>query len=236
MKSLFHLYANDDTYGPGTDLAMALLGIFILSTAITKKNDAETFSRFLTISKNQIEVITDLASSYHTKYTMDSANTYLINPEFGLNPGITIENEPVTQQFSFGESLLFDPGEAKLKDEGEKLMVNLGNIIKSHLAYIREIQIQGHADTVPPRTLVRAFKSNMELASARATSVFEFLKNQSGLDPSSTLMSIVSYGEFKPIQRKDNMTEWNRDKLNEANNTNDKRSKNRRIEILLFYK
>jgi flagellar motor protein MotB len=122
-----------------------------------------------------------------------------------------------------------------LKEEGGKVLENLGKIIHNHASLIEEIQIQGNADTTRPDDF-DFYKSNIELASARATTVFNFLRINSGVDPSDILMSIVSYGEFNPVQRRKNQQTWSRKTLNEANDTEDERSKNRRIEIVLIYK
>lgn len=235
MKSLFHLFAFDDTYGPGTDLAMALLGIFILSTAISKKGDIAKNNRMKSISENQVKVINALAQNYSTaaSYTANlNDSVYRIAT---MNDDITVRNSEVSQLFTFGENILFEVGKAELKPEGVKVIGDLGKIIKAHAALIEEIQIQGHADTIPP-SKKDTYKSNIELASARATTVFNFFNLNAGIDPSDILISIVSYGEFNPVQRRKNKITWNRENLHQANDTKDKRSQNRRIEILLIYK
>ncbi len=238
MKSLFHLFTFDDTYGPGTDLAMALLGIFILSTAITKKNDVTRNNRLKTIAENQIMLINELAKSYKTKavYQITAEDSlYLISTDQGDKNTIAVRNSEISQLFTFGESLLFKIGEARLKPEGVKVISDIGQIIKNNSQLIEEMQIQGHADTTIP-DISDFYKSNIELASARATTVFSFFKENSGIDPSEILMSIVSYGEFKPVQRRKSQTAWNRKSLNNANNTQEERSRNRRIEIVVIYK
>lgn len=236
---MFHVFSQDDTYGPGTDLAMALLGIFILSSAISKKTDASINNRLNIIAENQITIVNALANSYMTvpEYsTLDGDSVYFIPVSTVNNNKISIKNSEITQLFSFGDNLLFEVGKAELKDQGEEVIGNIGKIIKENIQYIEEIQIQGHADTIPTNIFTDVYKSNIELASARATTVFESLKEKSGIDPSSNLMSIVSYGEFKPVERKNSQIKWDRTMLNEANNTEQKRSKNRRIEIVLIYK
>lgn len=53
------------------------------------------------------------------------------------------------------------------------------------------------------------------------------------MNPSEHLISVSSYGEFKPIDRRPALP-YNRDKLNAAN-TDEIRGRNRRIEIVIEY-
>ncbi|MFT3911067.1 MAG: OmpA family protein [Ferruginibacter sp.] len=239
MKSMFHLFTQDDTYGPGTDLAIALLGIFILSMAISMKTETSYSNRLNKIAENQKKIINAVAKKYNSiaEYsTLNGDSVYLIALDAEGKNKITIKNYEVSQLFSFGNNLLFEIGQSELKEEGKKIIASVGETIKNNLECINEIQIQGHADTTPINLLTDKYKSNIELASARATTVFNFLNEKCFIDPSLNLMSITSYGEFKPAERKNSRTDWNRKKLNEANDTEDKRRRNRRIEIVLFYK
>jgi chemotaxis protein MotB len=74
--------------------------------------------------------------------------------------------------------------------------------------------IEGHTDNEPIHTSELA--SNWELASLRATSVVRYLIKYQGVDPKRLVA--VSYGEQKPVV---------------ANDTQENKSKNRRIEILI---
>jgi flagellar motor protein MotB len=238
MKSLFHLFSSDDTYGPGTDLAMALLGIFILSAAITKRSDAVKSNRLKEIAEKQVLVIGALAQNYNTspRFIVRGADSlYLIATSGDRDKSIAVRNSETTQLFTFGESLLFDVAKAELSVEGRKVIGDLGKIIKGQARLLAEIQIQGHADISPPSRFDQ-YKSNIELASARATTVFNLFKENSGIDPSNILMSIASYGEFKPVQRNVNQANWNQDSLNVANGSPEKREQNRRIEIVLIFR
>ena len=63
-----------------------------------------------------------------------------------------------------------------------------------------------------------------------------FLEDSVGIDPAENLMSATSYGEFKPVQRSEGDFEFNRDKLLRYNLTPELKNRNRRIELLLFYR
>ena len=71
--------------------------------------------------------------------------------EDGGRTAISIQNEPTLQRFSFRDRILFEPDEYELKDDGQKTLQIVGRQIKSYLdlGFIREIQIQGHADPGP---------------------------------------------------------------------------------------
>lgn len=235
MKSIFHLFAFDDTYGPGTDLAMALLGIFILSAAVGKKQDDVENKRLKTIADNQMKMVTALAREYGAGYEFNKDDSvYVVNTDSYYRRPLTIRNAEVSQLYTFGESLLFEEGSAILKPKGEQVMEALGRVIKGHAGMIAEIQIQGHADPTP-LSQYNKYSSNIELASARATTVFNFFKSISSIDPCNVLMSIVSYGEFKPLQRSGQHMLWNSEALYRANDTDEERGRNRRIEIVLIY-
>jgi hypothetical protein len=56
------------------------------------------------------------------------------------------------------------------------------------------------------------------------------------IDPAENLMSITTFGEYKPITRSNDDIHYNKEKLEIANNTAELRSKNSRIEIWLFFR
>ena len=82
----------------------------------------------------------------------------------------------------------------------------------------RVIQVQGHTDNVPIKgRLAERFPTNWELSAARAVNVVRFLHEEAGLDPQS--LSATGVSEYRPRA---------------ANDTDEGRQKNRRIEILLI--
>ena len=83
----------------------------------------------------------------------------------------------------------------------------------------KAIRIEGHTDNKQiVGALTKKFPTNWELSAARAINVTRYLQQQ-GLDPA--VLSAVAYGEFKPVA---------------ANDTDEGRAKNRRIEIILVAK
>ena len=81
----------------------------------------------------------------------------------------------------------------------------------------RSVEVQGHTDNVPIRgALAARYPTNWELSAARATGVVRFFQDEGGLDPST--LSAAARSEYRPRS---------------ANDTEEGRRQNRRIEILL---
>lgn len=146
---------------------------------------------------------------------------------------VVIVNFLDRQTISFSDKILFDVNKAQLKAEGREVLNVVGEIIKDNLPKFNEIQIQGHADnTFDPRV---TDKYNLELAADRAISVYEFFQHEKGITPAENLMSITSFGHYKPVGRTAGQT-FNDNALQEANKDDEAKRRNRRIEILLIYK
>jgi chemotaxis protein MotB len=115
------------------------------------------------------------------------------------------------------ESVLFDSGKAEVKPNGLVVLQKVIDILKN--IKDKAIRVEGHTDNVPiGGALTRKYPTNWELSAARAINVARYLQLQ-GLDPA--LLGAVAYGEYKPVA---------------ANDTDEGRAKNRRIEIVLVSK
>lgn len=158
-------------------------------------------------------------------------DVYIIPTSAGKGGDIFIRNEPTVQKITFSANILFPPDGIELNKRGSRILSEVGSILKKNIGLIREIQIQGHAD--PDKT--KKYPSNMHLAAMRAISVFNFLKDVIEIDPSRHLMSITSFGEYKPVMRSENGTYYSPEILEKHNLTPEMKEKNRRIELLLFY-
>ena len=114
------------------------------------------------------------------------------------------------------DRILFDSGEAVLKPEGEKVLVQIAGVLSQYPK--RQIHVVGHTDNVPIRASARnRFASNWELSTARATAAVRFLQEQAGVDPRR--LGAVGYGEFHPVA---------------DNDTAEGRARNRRIAIVVL--
>lgn len=114
------------------------------------------------------------------------------------------------------DRIMFDSGEAVLKPEGEKVLQQIANVLKSYPN--RQIHVIGHTDNVPIKAGARnRFPSNWELSTARANAAVRFLSETGGVDPRR--LGAVGYGEFHPIA---------------DNATPEGRAKNRRIALVVL--
>jgi chemotaxis protein MotB len=113
------------------------------------------------------------------------------------------------------DEILFDSGEATLKQAGVEVLERVAAILNR--AQDKQIVVQGHTDNVPIiGGLAERFPTNWELSAARSVNVVRFLQEETGMEP--TQLSAAAFSEYQP--RADNSTD-------------EGRQKNRRIEILL---
>jgi chemotaxis protein MotB len=110
------------------------------------------------------------------------------------------------------EKVSFRPGEAETLQSSEPILDDIARIISQHPSF--QVEIEGHTDNVPIRTL--RYPSNWELSVARATSVLKYFINKHGID--SSRLTIKGNAEQKPLV---------------VNDTVENRAKNRRVEIRL---
>ncbi len=142
---------------------------------------------------------------------------------------ITIINKLDRQTITFSDKILFDTNESELKPAGYDVLRVVGPVVRNNLGNISEIQIQGHAD------IAGSDDHNLTLAANRAIAVYKFLQIDIGVDPARHLMSVTSFGKYKPVGREAGQ-DFDREKLVNANADVAAKAKNRRIEIVLFYK
>lgn len=110
-------------------------------------------------------------------------------------------------------AFLFDSGKAVIKEDAYTALSRVGVILERYAGGI--IEIEGHTDNVPMHSA--QFANNNELSSARALSVFDYLMDNTSLDPA--LIKHSGRGEYVPVA--DNGTEAGR-------------AKNRRVEIRIY--
>lgn len=124
---------------------------------------------------------------------------------------VSIIEEQESLVLRFDSVVLFDLGKADILPSGKQVLMKLGDILKE---LDNEIVIEGHTDNLPINTVL--FPTNWELSTKRATNVVIFFVENSGLDP--VKLTASGRGEFKPIK---------------PNDTEENRSKNRRIDIII---
>ncbi|WP_447597855.1 OmpA family protein [Nitrospira sp. Nam80] len=136
-----------------------------------------------------------------------------------INKGtITIQQVRDRLTINMVEKVLFDSGQAQIKPEGLKVLKQVSDVLKD--VADKQIRIEGHTDNVPIGTKLRdKFATNWELSTARATSVVRYLVEDGGVG--RELISAAGYADTRPVA---------------ANDSEDGKASNRRIEIVLYPK
>jgi chemotaxis protein MotB len=93
---------------------------------------------------------------------------------------------------SLGDRVLFNVGEAGIKEEATPALSAIASVIAG---IPNDISIEGHTDNVPISN--SRYSSNWELSTSRAVSVLEFLVRKRGLSPAR--FSAAGYAEFRPV-------------------------------------
>lgn len=124
------------------------------------------------------------------------------------------------------EGVMFDVGRADIKPEGQKILVTLGKTLEKTLkseqfeGEVETVFIEGHTDNIPISN--GEFPSNWELSTKRAINTWIFIGRvspdlqQIKNKRSQLIFSCSGYADTRPI---------------DDNNTEDGRSKNRRIDV-----
>ena len=214
------------------DLMLALVLILVLILFLVIAIITVGTVNLSHIQKNQRDMINAIASKYASEPQMIEENVYGISISVSNSYDIVIENELGQQRITFSDKILFLQDSDRLNNIGQEVLQVVGESLKQQLPSIREIQIQGHADT----DRSRKFPSNLHLASARAISVYIFVQEAVGISPAEHLMSVTSFGEYRPVQRSDKDSSYDLAQLQRDNSTPESKGRNRRIELLLLYR
>lgn len=111
-----------------------------------------------------------------------------------------------------GDAILFDPGQATLKADGQRALRQVAQALKEIPE--RDFLVAGHTDNRPIKN--SPYASNWELSTARAVTVVRFLQSE-GVDPRH--LAAAGYSEFDALAE---------------NETPETRAQNRRIEVVVM--
>lgn len=139
----------------------------------------------------------------------EMAESYNIDGEFDLS----MDSSGKYIEINVSGALLFESGQADLKEECKPLLSKVGDIIRVYDGHA--VEIIGHTDNVPMHS--DKYESNDYLSSARAISVAQYLVQAKGIDVGR--LSWTGRGEYSPL---------------ESNATAEGRAKNRRVEIRIY--
>jgi flagellar motor protein MotB len=175
-----------------SDLMSLLLIFFLVWTATHISNKMENEQKPLPVQFAEPEPLEDLQSM--------------------ILPVAPVEVRGGTVVVILQEELNFEPGQARLKPDGGRVLERVASVLKKKAARY-QIDILGHTDNIPINS--GQWESNLELSLARATSVWESLV-EDGISP--TRLKIQGLGSLCPAL---------------PNDTRGQRSGNRRVELLL---
>lgn len=133
--------------------------------------------------------------------------------EQNLDKEVDIEFTSQYVQLTLQGALLFDSGSTVLKEESLPVLSRVGVMLERYAE--STIEIEGHTDNVPMSGA--KYSNNDELSSGRALSVFNYLIDNTNLDPAMVKHS--GRGEYIPIA---------------DNSTPEGRALNRRVEIRIY--
>lgn len=207
---------------------VVLIILFVVSKLIA--SGTENLDRARESQKSIAAAIQhQIGGKYSVKIISDMDSREAIAEAKKSSADIMVINKLDRQTITFSDKILFDTNQSDLKTEGALALDGIGPVIRNNLPDISEIQIQGHADIKGNDNI------NLIVASMRAMEVYRYLQHTVGIDPSACLMSATSFGAYKPVGREAG-ADYSRERLLYDNANADMMAKNRRIEIVLFYK
>jgi chemotaxis protein MotB len=144
----------------------------------------------------------DLASDLTEQYDLTDYVELSIDPEYKFI------------ELTLKGSVLYDSGEAEIRQKALPILNSIGRIIKKFEGY--NVEITGHTDNVP-MSKNSQYEDNNWLSTARALNAAQYLIEECNIDPATLKYS--GRGEYDPIA---------------SNATQEGRAKNRRIEIKIY--
>lgn len=133
--------------------------------------------------------------------------------EQNLDKDIDITFTSQYVQLTLKGSILFDSGKADLRADAMPVIEKVAMILDRYAE--STIEIEGHTDNVPMSSA--RYESNDVLSSYRALAMFDYLVQNTSLDPA--MLKHAGRGEYVPVA---------------DNSTPEGRAKNRRIEIKIY--
>ncbi|HZZ28530.1 MAG TPA: OmpA family protein [Pirellulales bacterium] len=130
----------------------------------------------------------------------------------------SLQYDTATGAAKLDSDVLFDPGEAALKDDAQQMLGEFAHILRSPEARDLKLMVVGHTDALKiARHEVREkYADNFHLSAARALAVADYLK-QAGVP--AQRIGVSGFGDHEPIA---------------SNATAEDRRRNRRVEIFVL--
>jgi len=128
---------------------------------------------------------------------------------------VTIQKLEEKLSITFVDRILFDTGKSTISPQGRKVLNKVGTVLKN--VQNRKIRVIGHTDNIPiERKYQHIFPTNWELSAARSAAVVRYFQYKIGLDPIN--LEVVGRSFYDAVA---------------GNDTQEERSKNRRVNIVI---
>lgn len=228
-----HLFEGDaeaeSSYGPGTDLIVALLAVVLVLLQLSRANLASLGGGAVDL---QYLASRKAALKRELCLTLDSASRECGRGGKYVSGAFELVDVAANQTLRFDESVLFPRSRSDLKPEGKLLLSKVTQVLVKCQGSLREIQVQGHTDETGTD------EKNVLLGHLRAMEVLKLLWH-SDLDRHQVLVSAASYGREKPVDwtpSLDGRREMHASPAFTAGIDSPRLARNRRVELLLIYK
>ncbi|MBU3195821.1 OmpA family protein [Clostridium algidicarnis] len=132
--------------------------------------------------------------------------------ENNLSSTVDIQQDERGVIIQLRDNILFESAKADIREESKSILDKINNLMDT---FPNHIVVEGHTDNLAINTF--KYESNWELSTARAVNVVRYFVETKGQKPAR--FAAAGYGEYKPMV---------------PNDTNDNRSKNRRVNILIL--
>lgn len=189
----------------------------MISNGVSQLNELDHYINSTGKDMESEEVIPDALKEFEEKKLAESeALAEKIEEalqESGMQQLVGVNFNSQYVQLTMNGALLFDSGDADLKDDSDAMMEQIAKVLQRYADGI--IEVEGHTDNVPMNGV--KYSDNDELSSARAISVFRYLVEHTSINP--VMIKHSGRGEYVPIA---------------DNSTPEGRALNRRVEIKIY--
>ncbi|HTQ39522.1 MAG TPA: OmpA family protein [Pirellulales bacterium] len=130
----------------------------------------------------------------------------------------SLQYDTATGAAKLDSDVLFDPGQADLKDDAQQMLGEFARILRAPEARDLKLMVVGHTDAlkIAKREVREKYPDNFHLSAARALAVADYLK-QAGVP--AQRIGVSGFGDHEPIA---------------SNTTAEERRLNRRVEIFVL--
>lgn len=199
---------------PYGNMMTVLLVFFLVLYVFTYQQDTVTFERVVTQIQEQFALTGKPKESVMRKKQETEMTSKVVDyfAKSGLDKFAKVEINAERVRVQLANPVLFDLGEAKLKEEAKMLLKPVAELIRMLPS---KVIVEGHTCNLP--IFSKKYKSNWELSADRAINVVKYFVHYEKIPPKR--FQIAGYGEYRPVA---------------PNDSEENRAKNRRIEIVIL--